>query len=170
MTSEAIEETFEKRDFTGQDFGGKRFVDCVFKTCNLSLTTLTNSRWQQVRFIECKLVGVDWTKCDPAFLHLDFEGCLLRSCNFSHLKLKKATFKKCRIIECHFVECDLSEADFSDVEFQETLIHHSDLRKADFRRSQGFSIDPLTNKVQGARFSRSSALSLLDPLGVKLDD
>jgi hypothetical protein len=47
--------------------------------------------------------------------------------------------------------------------------HYADLRKANFRGAVNYSINPLTNKLLKAKFSRPEVMTLLDHLEILID-
>jgi uncharacterized protein YjbI with pentapeptide repeats len=75
----------------------------------------------------------------------------------------------CRLEGCDFSECDLSKASFDRCQFSEGNFTKCDLRSADFRSASGWSIDPATNQLRGARFSFPEAVALLKFLGIRLE-
>ena len=48
-------------NFEKADLSSIKFIECEFKNCNLSLVKPKYSRFMDVQFTECKLIGVDWT-------------------------------------------------------------------------------------------------------------
>jgi uncharacterized protein YjbI with pentapeptide repeats len=103
------------------------------------------------------------------FLGIKFKNCLLETCNFSDLDLKGTPFLDCQIRDTYFTNTNLSEAVFTGSDLSRSTFHNTDLRKADFQGATNYSINPLTNKVEKAKFSKPEALSLLDHLGILMD-
>jgi len=114
-------------------------------------------------------MGVDFTVCDPIFLCLAFEKCLLNGCNFTAMQLKEMQMVECIIKECHFAECNLEKSNFTRSNLEGSLFHHSNLLEANFSEATNYQIDPLNNAVKGAKFSTPEALSLLGSLGIKIE-
>ncbi len=73
-------------------------------------------------------------------------------------------------MNCDFTEVDLSGADFKKSEFRETLFQQCNLEKADFTDARGYTIDPVSNKIKGARFSHPDVMSFLAYLGIEIED
>lgn len=159
---------FEACDFSSQDLSNIRFLDCMFNECNWTMPKLVHTRLQNVIFRECKLMGVDFTSCDSNFLHLSFEKCLVRGCNFIDLPLKGSVFKECQIKECQFIQANLEKADFSQSILEGSIFHNTNLKYANFEEAVQFQIDPLNNVLKGAKFSKFEALSLLKGLGIEI--
>ncbi len=141
------------------------FLECKMVASNFSLVQLDGCRLQDCVFENCKLVGVNFAKCEKLFLSLKFKKCLMDTCNFSDLDLKGTQFLDCHIRHTHFTQTNLSEAVFTGSDLQGSLFHNSDLRKANFQGAQNYSINPLTNKLLKAKFSKPEVMTLLDHLG-----
>jgi uncharacterized protein YjbI with pentapeptide repeats len=91
------------------------------------------------------------------------------TCNFSDLDLKGTQFLECHVRNTHFTQTNLSEAVFTGSDLQGSLFHNSDLRKANFQGAQNYSINPLTNKLLKAKFSKPEVMTLLDHLEILID-
>lgn len=164
-----LECTFEGCDFSNADFSKKRFLNCKFFRCNWTATKVENTRLQEVSFVESKVMGVDFTLCDPAFLRLFFEKCLLRGCNFTEMKLQGSKFITSDVKECHFVQSDLKKASFRGSNLEGTAFHHTNLVEVDFVEAIYYAIDPLNNPLKSAKFSKLEALALLQGLEITLE-
>lgn len=159
--------TFLHCDLSEYMFNG--LLDCcVFKECNLSLTSFKNTMLQDVAFESSKLMGVDFTNVNALGLTIKFQDCLLRSCNFNFLNLKKTPFLKCEIIETDLIGCNLTESSFIGTTFKAVTFHNTNLTKADFTDAHDYKINPLTNQIKGAFFCLPDAIALLECMGIKL--
>jgi fluoroquinolone resistance protein len=125
-------------------------------------------RLNDVRFIRCKLVGMNFFHIDPFLLSFSFEGCLVMGCNFNGLKMPKTSFKECKMRDCMFSEADISGGSFVDCEFRDTVFHHTNLEKVDFSGAMGYEINPTTNRIKRAKFTLPEAASLLNYLEINL--
>jgi fluoroquinolone resistance protein len=158
---------FSHCDLTGLHFDG--ILDaCLFQDCNLSLTSFESAKLQGVSFLNSKLVGVDFTRCHTLGLVLSFKDCLITSCNFNFIALKKTSFCNCQLQETDFVGTDLQESNFTNAVLRAVTFHNTNLTKADFTGAQGYLINPLTNSIKGAKFALPEAVSLLECMGVNL--
>lgn len=161
---------FTHGDFTASHFTGTVFVDCVFSRCNLSLIKVEDVRLQGVRFENCKLAGIDFSVCNPAFMNeLIFSQCLVQHVNFTRMKIPGTKFVECTFQETDFVDMDLSKASFYKSTFTRSRFQNSNLSKADFRGAGNYDLNPLFNKIKGAKFSMPDALSLLKALDVSIE-
>jgi uncharacterized protein YjbI with pentapeptide repeats len=159
---------FEGFDLKDADLRHARFVDCRFVSSDLSNAQLANTRVREVTFEECKLLGIQWTQLDD-LVNPEFRESQLDYGNFTGLKLKKTKFNNCSLKECDFAQADLSESSFGKSDLRGARFQSTALSKADFRGAINYVIDPVANKVRGARFSMPEAQGLLVGLGVVID-
>lgn len=186
--SEHDGETFSNRDFSDLDLTGTtfenckffrctltrailaktRFISCKFESCDLSNAILKSSRMRDTEFEGCKLLGIQWTQLDD-FINPSFDSCNLNYSNFVGLKLKKTHFFKCSLREADFSQADLTECSFKDSDLSLARFNATTLMKADFRGALNYVIDPILNKVKGAKFSLPEAQGLLVGLGIIIE-
>src|ERR1700712_4381768 len=60
---------FQKTDLSSNDF-----FDCTFNKCNFSLAVVNNTGLKNVSFSECKLIGIDFSKCSDFQFSVSFHG------------------------------------------------------------------------------------------------
>lgn len=159
---------FHNCNFTESILWNVKFVNCIFKGCNISLVKMDGCRFQDTRFIDCKLVGADFFKCDKPFFSVQFTHSILHYCNFSDLNLKGMSFSDCKLKECHFTNSGLMRVSFRDSDLSGTIFHNSDLSKADFSSAINYDIDPRTNIIKKAKFSLPEAVGLLRGFDIHL--
>lgn len=159
---------FDHCNFSGSDLSGTEFDSCVFVDCNLSNPKINRTRARDVRFQQSKLVGLAFQNFDPFALAVHFEGCQIRLCSFSGLKLRQPLFRDCQIADSDFKSTSLVEADFSGSQFQDCLFHDAHLEQADFSTARGYSLDPRSSHLRGASFAYPEVLTLLAGFGVKV--
>jgi uncharacterized protein YjbI with pentapeptide repeats len=85
------------------------------------------------------------------------------------INLKKTVFKTCTFHEADFSESDLSGAIFDGCDFDRATFSYSILESADFRTSFHYIIDPETNKIKKAKFSRTEVAGLLHKYDIEID-
>lgn len=159
---------FKNCNFTECMLRGTQFISCSFKVCNLSLPKMDGCRFQDVRLEDCKMVGVDFFKCDRRFFSLQAYNCFLQYCNFADMGMKKVSFKGSKLLECSFSGACLIEADFQDTDLSGTLFHDCDLSKSDFCGAANYSIDLRNNKSKKAKFAIPEAIGLLRSFDIEL--
>jgi uncharacterized protein YjbI with pentapeptide repeats len=166
--------TFRDCDFSEAVFRKCRFIDCQFIQCNLSVAKVPQSRFSDVGFEACKLVGIDWTKAAWSSLSLAspiaFRQCILNDSSFFGLELKELVMADCKAHDTDFRECMLSEADFGYTDLAHSLFNRTNLTRANFAEARNYDIDILVNEIKGAKFCRHEAVRLLDGLGIELVD
>jgi fluoroquinolone resistance protein len=161
--------TFRNCDFSGSDLSGINFLGCEFRECNLSLARIAQTSFREVKFINCKLLGLHFEDCNNLIITFDFDGCTLDLSSFYKLKLKKTIFKNSKIIEVDFSETDLNNSSFINCDLQRTLFKNTNLEGVDFSTSYNYSIDPELNRIKKAKFSFAGIAGLLDKYDIRID-
>ncbi len=165
---------FEACTFAESVIQGCRFVACSFKECDLSLVQLSGSAFSATRFLDSRIIGVDWTQADWSGVSLGqpigFERCALRHSTFIGLSLAGIQIKDCLAADVDFREADLSQADFSDSDLNQSLFSNTNLSQADLRTARNYHIAPGQNVLTGARFALPEAMSLLYNLDIDLSE
>lgn len=148
-------------DFTKSDLRSNIFHDCTFERCNFSMVQVEGVGFQSVRFIDCKVLGVDFSLSSKFGLSLSFENCSLDYSVFFRLKLQKTKFIGCSLKEVDFTESDLTAAEFTGSDLTGATFYNTILEKTDFRTAKNFSIDPEQNRMKKAKFSSYQLGNLL---------
>lgn len=94
------------------------------------------------------------------FKYNTFIDMNLSKIDFSNNQFHAALFESCNLKESRFINCDLEDSEWL----------HCNLEKSNFKNASNFIISPTLNKIQGAQFSLVSALSLLEQLGIIIED
>lgn len=152
---------FADCNFSKADLSGVAFIDCTFKTCDMSLVKVNNTAFNNAQFINCKLLGIDFSRCKDFLLSFNFDTCILDFASFYKKKIKKTLFENCSIKEVDFSETDLTESTFIDCDLTLAVFQQSIIEKVDFTQANHFAIDLEQNKVKNARFSATSLSGLL---------
>ena len=158
---EFINCVFTNCNFTKSDLSNNDFADCNFNSCNFSLTLLQDAGLKNIKFVGCKLMGIDFSKCNSFLFSVVFHNCQLDYSSFFKLKMKKTNFVDCSIKEVDFAETDLSMAVFNNCDLLNTSFMRTNLEKTDFRTAINYSFDPELNKIKKAKFSSDGVLGLL---------
>ena len=97
---------FEGCSFTQSVFQGCRFTGCTFKECDLSLVQIPGSAFSATRFLDSRIMGVDWTQADWSGVSLGqpigFERCALSHSTFIGLSLPGLQVKACMAADVDF--------------------------------------------------------------------
>ena len=138
------------------------------------MAKLEYSKFSEVEFSDCKLVGVDWTRAEWPQLALSsslvFRNCILSDGSFFGLQLSETILENCKAHDIDLREADFSESNFRGTDFRHSLFHRTNLAGADFEDAHSFTIDVTTNEIQRARFCRDEAVNLLLSLDIELVD
>lgn len=165
---------FEACAFAEAVFQGCRFVECTFQECDMSLAQVAGSAFSATRFVDCRVIGVDWTQADWSGVSLGqpigFERCAISHSTFIGLSLPGIQIKECAAADVDFREADLSKADFTDSDLSESLFLNTNLSKADLSTARNYHIAPEQNTLKDARFSLPEAMSLLFNMDIVLVD
>jgi fluoroquinolone resistance protein len=172
--SEFVECLFEKCDFSEVVFDRCKFVDCEFIQCNLSNAKLCFSKFSEVCFRDCKIIGVDWTQVAwPRFAFgspIKFFQSVLNDCSFYGLNLHELALEECKAHNVDFREGDFSNANFTYTDLTGSLFINTNLSSADFSTATHYDIDVLRNVIKKAKFSRFDAMRLLEGLDIEITD
>ena len=151
---------------------GSELFACTFTDCDLSMLSLLDTSLREVRFVGCRLVGIDWTVAAwPSISSGDtvvFERCTLDVGTFADLDLRDTAFTGSSAREVDFADAVLSGADLSGTDLTSANFNRTDLRGADLTGATNAAIDFSSNQVAGARFDVTGALALLAPLGIEI--
>lgn len=152
---------FEHCVFINSLWNKTKFNASQFKNCNISFVKAEGCFLQDVLFDQCKIVGVEFFKCDKTFFAINIKESVVSTCNFSDLTMKRASFHKSQIKDCFFINTQLVEADFTNTDLQGTVFHKSNLNKSDFSGAINYSINLQSNTVKNAKFSYPEVMGLL---------
>lgn len=155
--------------FSNTDLSGQNFTDCTFIRCNFSLARTVKTALRNIRFKECKLLGLHFETCSTFLFSSDFEDCLLNLSSFYQMHIKKTRFKNCSLQEVDFTETDLTGSLFEACDLTGAMFEHTLLEKVDFRTSHNFIIDPEVNRIKKAMFSMTGLPGLLNKYHIEIE-
>ena len=153
--------TFRQCAWSGVDLSNARFTDCAFEQCDLSTANTTNTAFRTVRFEGCKLLGLQFDRCSAFLFAVRFNHCRIDLASFRSVVLKHTLFCGCRLHEADFSGADLSGATLDDCDLSGAVFEGTNLEKADLRTAHHYHIDPVENRVKGARFAVEGLPGLL---------
>ncbi|WP_163714562.1 pentapeptide repeat-containing protein [Mangrovibacterium lignilyticum] len=161
--------TFQSCSFADKQFNHLEFLGCKFIDCDFSQTKSVQTAFKDALFINCKLIGFDFSVCVDFLFQVKFESSLLDYALFGQKNMKQTRFKACSVKEADFSGTNLSGAVFEQCDLTNTLFDNCNLEKADFRSARHFTIDPNRNRMKGARFSNFALAGLLRNYRLKID-
>ena len=161
--------SFVNCNFSKSDLRGVEFLDCRFTGCNLSLALVDDTGIKNIEFKDCKLMGIDFSKCNDFLFSASFENCQLDYCSFYKKKMKKVNFSKSSLKHVDFTETDLSLAVLNECDLADAIFVQTILEKTDFRTARNYAFDPEVNKVKKARFSMPEVVGLLSKYNIDIE-
>lgn len=163
---------FKKCDFNETSFTACRFSECTFEDCNLSLIKVKNCTVSSTKFINSKLVGVNWTKVKWPSIKLscplEFINCVINYSTFIGLNLNGLVLKKCLAKNVDFRDANLRGGDFTYTDFVDSLFINTNLTEVDFSYAKNYMIDIINNKIKNAKFTLPEAMNLLYGLDINI--
>lgn len=152
---------FSDCDFSECNLSDFVFTDCEFRYCNLSLVKLTRTTLRDVKFQNCKMLGLHFEDCNEFGLSFGFDNCILDHSSFYKTKITRTVFKGTRLHEVDFSECDLTNSSFLECDLSGAVFDNTNLEKVDFITAYGYSLDPDINRLKKTRFSTNGLSGLL---------
>lgn len=163
---------FEECRFVSCDLGEAyldrcRFTDCEFRSSELSLLRPGASSFRDVRFLDCRAMGIDWTQAETALgFRALFERCILDSSSFAQLPLDELRVLECRAKDANFVGADLTRADFRGTNLMGSRFAHANLSEADLSNAREVMLDPATTTLQRTKLSLDDSIRVLRAMGI----
>lgn len=178
-------QTFDKLELNGFDFGKKELVnctfrgcklqetkwsgalleDCVFETCDLSNVIPKRVALRGVEFKNCKLMGAKWLEV-ASTPRVGFTDCAMRYQSFVGLDLRSTAFVRCAVVDSAFIDVNLGKAKFKDCDLTKTEFERCELLGTDFVTSVGVFFDTTQNRIKGARINTETAALIAAGLGL----
>jgi uncharacterized protein YjbI with pentapeptide repeats len=180
------EETFVGGSFPGLDLRRKRFArcrfeavgmdqallqeavldECTFVRCDLSMASVAECSFRDVRFENTKLMGVNWTVARDLLFDVSFAECVLSYGVFADRKMRKTDLVDCTAHEVDFSGADLTEANFSGTDLRDAVFYRTKLAHANLSSALNYRISPADNRLNKTRFSMEAGLDTLRQLGI----
>ncbi len=148
-------------NFSSTTYTDCSFEDCVFENCDLAMMKVKYSRFLDVSFKECKMIGIMWDEASLPF-SISCEDSNISYSSFYGMKLKKIKIHKCIAHEVNFSEADMQLSKFNYTDLQDSIFQNTNLVKANFENAINYNgIDVSSKKIKNATFSLPEALVLL---------
>jgi uncharacterized protein YjbI with pentapeptide repeats len=144
------------------------FEDCIFEDCDLSNAVLTECAFQGCSFTGCRLVGIDWRVVSPLTFEVSFEACALSYGVFAGMNLTNLKCADSDCVEVDFTEADLRKSAFPGTKLGGAIFAQTRLEHADLSQAIDDAVDPIQNRVRGARFSMEAAIRLAERFGIQI--
>lgn len=160
--------TFRNCDFANSTFTGNKFLDCTFDGCNLSMIKLDQSTLNDVVFKNCKLLGVNFSKCTDFLFSPEFDHCTLDYSSFMGKKMVKTRFNNSKLKEVTFADAILTGSMFHGCDLENAIFNRTDLGSVNFSSAYNITIDPELNNLKKAIFSTQGLEGLLTRHQIKV--
>ena len=161
---------FVSCDLSGARLEDWSLVDCELQSGDLTLLEVPRSSFRGVRFVECRLLGVDWSAAATALgFRVAFEGCVLDGSSFVELSPEALEMSGCRARDVNFAGADLTGARFPGTHLEGARFQGTNLTGADFSGARDVLFDPAENRLDGTRLSLESAVDVLGVTGIAVD-
>ncbi len=173
---EFIDCSFKECSFPEVTFEHCTFQNCTFVNCDLSLMSPSKSKFRGVKFANCKLLGVNWSRAawenqeaHTLLKAVSFMGCNVNYSSFMGLRLPGIILTESVAHEVDFSETNLSKADLRNTDFEKAVFRNTNLAGADLSGAKNYFIDPASNRISKAKFSLPDALGLLYAMDIVID-
>ena len=161
--------TFINCDFTDTYLSAVSFIECQFKDCNLSGAKIKDSTFKEVLFTQSKLLGINFTECSEFLFSIEAHHCIFSFSSFYNKNLNQTHFNHCILEKVDFTNANLSKVHFEKSDLKHTIFENSNLEKANLISAYNFNINPVTNILKGAKFSKIGALNLLQNFQIVIE-
>ncbi len=161
VCSEYEDCVFEQCSFAEADLSQIKFISCRFEGCNFTGAGMHESVFRDAVFNGCKLLGLQFSRCNEYGFSAEFNGCNLDLADFSGRSMKKSRFHGCRLHSADFTGADLKESFFTNCDLAAVRFEHSNLEKVDFTGAFNLQFDPSVNKLKGAKIPMTELPGLL---------
>jgi uncharacterized protein YjbI with pentapeptide repeats len=144
-----------------------RFEKCMFERTDLSLVALPETSLVDVRFVGCKLIGVNWTVVASPF-SVEWQRCDVSQSVLMDMNLQRIVLEDCVARDTDFAGANLAGARLCRTDFTKSRFLRTDLGHADFSGATNYFIDPTLNQLKKTIFSLPEAVSLLSAFDIIL--
>lgn len=160
--------TFINCNFENSDLSNISFLECEFINCNLSNIGVKHTIFNDVAFKDCKMVGIHFQNCNDFLLGFNFLACTLNLSSFYQLKISSTKFLNCKMQQIDFTETEAKNTLFSNCDLKDSIFDSTNLLNADFSSAYNISINPSTNQLKNAIFSKDNCFGLLNSFQIKI--
>jgi uncharacterized protein YjbI with pentapeptide repeats len=121
-----------------------------------------------VLFKGCKLLAVNFSKCEDFLFGVSFDGCILDYASFAGKKMVKTKFSGSSLKEVSFSQTNLTGSVFDECNLLETVFNRTDLTAVNFTTAYNYILDPELNILKKAIFAMTGLEGLLTKYGIKV--
>lgn len=172
-----VVDDFEGKEFVACDFKSLNlsekslkntlFIECRFSKCDLSNALLQGVRFRDVSFVDCKIMGVNFSVVSLSE-DLSFTDSMLDFSVFQGLDLRNFKAIDCSINDGDFAASNLEGAVFRGSRLRNTSFNECNLKKSDFTDASDYFIDPQFTRIEKAKFSMPDAMVFFEALDINV--
>lgn len=161
--------SFMNCNFSNADISNCMFMDCEFVDCDLSSANIAHTTLKEVSFSNCKMMGLHFQKCSSLFFSALFTNCVLDFSSFAGRSLEPLQFSNCSLKGVDFTEASMMKVIFDDCNFDQAIFDGTVLKETDLRTSFNFNIDPASNVINKALFTKENVSGLLKKYNIVIE-
>lgn len=142
------------------------FVDCVFRNCDFSNSSLKLSSFHRTLIQHSKGIGTNFLKSH--FSYTRFVDCRFSLSNFSESNLDHVKFMNSEVSRSAFIGCKFKDLISENIDFSESDFNETSLDNCDFSSCTLNDINVSLVLIKGLTLNESQALSFTQLLGIKI--
>jgi uncharacterized protein YjbI with pentapeptide repeats len=147
----AIEESLvSKTNFSETHIEKFETKDCVFKDCDLTASSFSNSSWHVVEILGARCSGVQLQ--NSTLKNVLFKGCKIEFANFRFSKLENIIFEDCMINDIDFYNATLKNVTFTGSSIENITFAGGRLKSVDLSDAHLVSVKNVSG-LKGAMIS-----------------
>ncbi len=158
---------FKNCIFNEQNIAICKFTECIFERCYLALIKLKNCIFNDIKILNCKAIGINWSSSYQPFL-INIYNSNISDSSFFNLDLSHSEIISCNAHNVDFTEANLQKANFSETDLLQARFLKTNLKFTDFSNAKNYSIDATSNTLQSTKVSFPEAISFLKYLDIKI--
>lgn len=162
--------TFMGCDFSNASILSSNFIDCEFRDCNLTMLNLEGTILNNVRFYNCKIMGVRFNQCNSFIFQVYFSDSILDYSSFEGFKVQKTLFLNSSLKGVDFTNTNLKQTRFDNCNLDESVFIGTNLQETNFETAYNYTIDLDSNFVKKTRFSKDGLAGLLRNYDIIVED
>lgn len=144
------------------------FEDVIFENCDLSNIDLSDSILSKVEFINCKMVGINFS--ESSFIDISIKGCNGNYGNLRYSQWKRAHLEESQFRCSDFQNMKLKDINLVKVNFDESQMSGAILKGIDMSDCQIHGIGIRAEDLEGLIVSPLQAVDLSKFLGLVIKD
>lgn len=159
---------FKKCDLSNTDLSHNKFLECTFEDCNLSMVALGGATLNDAVFVNCKMLGINFSDCLNFLFSVKFDSCILDYSSFMGRKMLKTHFLRSSLKEVTFSQANLAGSTFDGSNLMGAIFNRTDLSSVNFVNAYNYIIYPELNNIKNAIFSSQGLAGLLSSYQIKI--